>query len=164
MFVTDKAMKTSSYTKDTLCASECSSEYICDAQIIRSSCINHSDNRIYASESFSLIITLVCWGLFLWVTNLSKCVNRMAPVKKEKFDSSSFWLGRTMESLSIRPQHWPFYAESSPAILKMPDPWWFTAGRPYLTLTQILQHAQKLLFQIMWHCWKPSSCMQLSNQ
>lgn len=71
----------------------------------------------------------------------------MAPVKKEKFDSSSFWLGPTMECLSIRPQHWPFYAESSPAILKMPDPWWFTAGRPHLTLTQILQHAQKLLFR-----------------
>lgn len=73
----------------------------------------------------------------------------MAPVKKEKFDSSSFWLGPTMECLSIRPQHWPFYAESSPAILKMLDPWWFTAGRPHLTLTQILEHAQKLLFQIM---------------
>lgn len=57
------------------------------------------------------------------------CSKRTAPVRRERFDTSSLLPGPIMACLSIPPQHWPFYAGSRPVILQTVDPWWSTAGK-----------------------------------
>lgn len=86
------------------------------------------------STNGNIIYDIQSWFCFIcWALNACLCSHRMAPVRRERSDSSSSWRGLTMECLSIPHQHWPFYAESRPVTLQMPDQWWSTAGKAALT-------------------------------
>lgn len=57
---------------------------------------------------------------------VSSC--RTAPMRSERYDSSSSWPGPTTACQSTPPPSWPSYGGSRRATLRTPAPWWSTAG------------------------------------